>query len=128
VPVRPRLRAPYKSIGCIFSLLVVSLDGKELAVAVIPVSSMLSLKLIAKAFGEKKAAMASRSDVERSTGYVLDGVSWLGQKNQLRRIIDISASNHSSVFVSAGRRGLEIELNLDDLKKLVNGVFAEVCQ
>lgn len=112
----------------VFKTLVVSLDCKELAVSVIPVSSMLSLKLIAKAFGAKKATMAAKSDVERSTGYVLGGVSPLGQKNRLRTIIDISASHHSSVFVSAGRRGLEIELNPDDLKNLVNGVFAGVCQ
>ena len=69
----------------VFKTLVVSLDGKELAVSVIPVSSMLSLKLIAKAFGAKKAAMAAKSDVERSTGYVLGGVSPLGQKTGLEQ-------------------------------------------
>lgn len=64
----------------VFKTLVVSLDKKELAIGVIPVSSMLSMKLLAKAAGAKKATMAARSDVERSTGYVLGGVSPLGQK------------------------------------------------
>ena len=112
----------------VFKTLVVSLDNKELAVGVIPVSSMLSMKLIAKAAGAKKAAMASQSDVERSTGYVLGGVSPLGQKKRLKTIIDSSAKHYSTVYVSAGRRGLEIELSPDDLKHLVNGVLAEICK
>jgi len=112
----------------VFKTLVVSLDNKELAVGVVPVSSMLSMKLIAKAVGAKKAAMATKTDVERSTGYVIGGVSPLGQKKQLKTIIDSSANNFSTVYVSAGRRGLEIELSPEDLRKLVNGAFAEICQ
>jgi len=112
----------------VFKTLVVSLDNKELAVGVIPVSSMLSMKHIAKVAGAKKAAMAAKSDVERSTGYVLGGVSPLGQKKRLKTIIDLSAKKYSTVYVSAGRRGLEIELCPEDLKNLVNGVFAEICQ
>ena len=112
----------------VFKTLVVSLDNKELAVGVIPVSSMLSMKLIAKAAGAKKAKMAEQSEVERSTGYVLGGVSPLGQKKRLKTIIDSSAKHHSTVYVSAGRRGLEIELSPNDLVKLVNGAFAEICQ
>ncbi len=112
----------------VFKTLVVSLDNKELAVGVIPVSSMLSMKRIAKVAGAKKATMAVQSEVERSTGYVLGGVSPLGQKKRLRTIIDASAKKHSMLFVSAGRRGLEIELSPIDLQKLVNGVFAEICQ
>lgn len=112
----------------VFKTLVVNLDNKELAVGVIPVSSLLSMKFIAKVAGAKKAAMASQSDVERSTGYVPGGVSPLGQKKQLKTIIDSSAKNYSTVYVSAGRRGLEIELSPVDLKNLVDGVFAEICQ
>jgi len=111
----------------VFKTLVVILDSKELAVGIVPVLSKLSMKLIAKASGAKKAAMATPSDVERSTGYVLGGVSPLGQKKQLKTIIDSSAKNHFTIYVSAGRRGLDIELNPDDLLKLVNGVFAEIC-
>lgn len=112
----------------VFKTLVVSLDKKELAIGVIPVSSMLSMKLLAKAAGAKKATMAARSDVERSTGYVLGGVSPLGQKKRLKTIIDSSAKNHTTIYVSAGRRGLEIELSPNDLEKLVNGIFSEISQ
>lgn len=112
----------------VFKTLVVDLGNKELAVGVIPVSSMLSMKFFAKAAGVKKAAMAEKSDVERSTGYVLGGVSPLGQKRLLKTIVDSSAENFPSIYVSAGRRGLEIELAPGDLIKLVNGVFADICQ
>ena len=112
----------------VFKTLVVCLDMKTLAVGVLPVSSMLSMKRMAKAAGAKKAAMAAQADVERSTGYVLGGVSPLGQKKQLQTIVDTSAENHATIFVSAGRRGLEIELRPQDLVRLVNGRFAEICQ
>ena len=112
----------------VFKTLVVCLDMKTLAVGVLPVSSMLSMKRMAKAAGAKKAAMAAQADVERSTGYVLGGVSPLGQKKQLQTIVDASAENHATIFVSAGRRGLEIELRPRDLVKLVNGSFADICQ
>ena len=112
----------------VFKTLVVNLDNKNFAVGVVPVSSMLSMKLIAKAAGAKKASMAETSDVERSTGYVLGGVSPLGQKKRLKTIIDSSAESFSTIYISAGRRGLEIELSPNDLKKLTNGVFAEIAQ
>ncbi len=112
----------------VFKTIVVSLDNKQLAVGVIPVESMLSMKLIAKACGAKKATMAAQIDVERSTGYVLGGVSPLGQKKRLKTIIDTSAKTHATVYISAGRRGLEIELTSDDLVKLINGAYADICQ
>lgn len=112
----------------VFKTLVVMLDSKELIVGVIPVSSRLSMKLLAKAAAAKKATMAAQSDVERSTGYVLGGVSPLGQKKRLKTIFDSSIKEHNTVYVSAGRRGLEIELRPDDLVKLVNGVLADICQ
>lgn len=110
----------------VFKTLVVSVDGKALAVAVIPVSSMLSMKLIAKALNGKKAIMADKADVERSTGYVLGGVSPLGQKRALKTVIDQSANDFETIFVSAGRRGLEIELSPTDLKALTRGSFADI--
>ena len=113
--------------GQVLKTLVVRLNTKELVVGVVPVSSMLSMKLMAKAAGAKKAEMAAQSEVERSTGYVLGGVSPLGQKKSLKTIIDSSAMNHSTIYVSAGRRGLEIELNPNDLKRLVNGIFEDIC-
>ena len=114
--------------GRIFKTLVVSLDGRELAVGILPVNSMLSMKLFAKAAGGKKAEMAAKSDVERSTGYVLGGVSPLGQKKRLRTFIDSSAEGHETILVSAGRRGLDIELSPRDLRILTNSAFARLCQ
>lgn len=111
----------------VFKTLVVLLDTTELAVGIVPVSSMLNLKLMAKALGAKKAVMAAKVDVERSTGYVLGGVSPLGQKKPLRTVIDASARSYPTIFVSAGRRGLELELNPEDLRGLVDGTFAGVC-
>lgn len=112
----------------VFKTLVVSLDGRQFAVGVLPVSSMLSMKLIARACGAKKAAMAEQTEVERATGYVLGGVSPLGQKKRLKTIIDASAQHHATIYVSAGRRGLEIELSPNDLVRLVNGKLADICQ
>lgn len=111
----------------VFKTLVVNLDGKSLAVGVLPVCHMLSMKRIAKAFGAKKAVMADKDAVERSSGYVLGGVSPLGQKKQLNTVIDISATEHDTIYISAGRRGLEIELAAEDLKQLVRGSFASIC-
>ena len=111
----------------VFKTLVIQLDGKELAVAVLPVSKMLSMKLAAKALGAKKAAMADKGDVERSTGYVMGGVSPLGQKKRLRTAIDASALNFDTLYISAGRRGLEIELGPGDLKTLLNATISPLC-
>jgi Cys-tRNA(Pro)/Cys-tRNA(Cys) deacylase len=112
----------------VYKTLVVQLDAGNLAVAVIPVSSMLSMKLIAKAAGAKKSAMADKEQVERTTGYVLGGVSPLGQKKRLLTVIDSSANDCTTIFVSAGRRGLEIELNPTDLADLTTATFADICQ
>ncbi len=112
----------------VFKTLVVSLDNKTLAVGIVPISAKLNLKRIAKAAGAKKAEMADRSAVERSTGYVLGGVSPLGQKKRLKTVIDSSASQYPTIYVSAGRRGLEIELMPEDLANLTNAAFAEITQ
>ncbi len=111
----------------VFKTLVVSLDNRSLAVGVVPVSSMLSMKRIAKAAGAKRASMANQTDVERSSGYVLGGISPLAQKKPLKTVIDASARQFQTIYVSAGRRGLEIELSPQDLSKLVNGTFQEIC-
>lgn len=114
--------------GRVFKTLVVSLDNNRFAVGIIPVSTMLSMKRIAKAAGAKKATMAAQADVERLTGYVLGGVSPLGQKKRLPTFIDSSAQGSATIYVSAGRRGLEIELSPQDLRILTNAHFAEICQ
>ncbi|MBD2857730.1 Cys-tRNA(Pro) deacylase [Spongiibacter sp. KMU-158] len=110
----------------VFKTLVVNLDGKGMAVGVVPVSSMLNMKAIAKAAGVKKAAMAEAAEVEKSTGYVLGGVSPLGQKKRLPTVIDASAKNFETIFVSAGRRGLEIELSPQDLAALTAASFSDI--
>jgi Cys-tRNA(Pro)/Cys-tRNA(Cys) deacylase len=112
----------------VFKTLVVMLDAKDYAVAVLPVSEMLSMKQIAKAAGAKKAVMANKIDVERITGYVLGGVSPVGQKKRLKTVIDESAQHFESIFVSAGRRGMEIELNPQDLKSQTNAQFYSLIQ
>ncbi|MGD9389313.1 MAG: Cys-tRNA(Pro) deacylase [Thioalkalispiraceae bacterium] len=110
----------------VFKTLVVSLDNTTLAVGVVPVSSQLNMKRMAKASGARKAVMAQQADVERATGYVLGGVSPLGQKKKLATVIDASANGFDTIYVSAGRRGLEIELSPNDLCSLVNGRFADI--
>lgn len=99
----------------VFKTLVVTLPNKGLAVAILPVNSMLNMKLMAKAVGDKKASMAEPKLVERTTGYVLGGVSPLGQKKPLPTVVDAGAMQHNTIYVSAGRRGLEIELSPADL-------------
>lgn len=111
----------------VFKTLVADLGG-ELVVAVIPVESMLGLKQLAKAAGAKKAAMADRVLVERATGYVIGGVSPLGQKKRLRTFIDISAQDHPAMLVSGGRRGLDIELAPEDLARMTAARFAPLAQ
>jgi Cys-tRNA(Pro)/Cys-tRNA(Cys) deacylase len=110
----------------IFKTLVISLSDGSLAVAVIPVPDTLSLKAAAGALGGGKAAMAERTLAERATGYVLGGISPLGQRKRLRTVVDASAQHWDRVLCSAGRRGLEIELAPADLIRLTDAVVAPV--
>jgi Cys-tRNA(Pro)/Cys-tRNA(Cys) deacylase len=112
----------------VFKTLVASADGKELVVAVVPVAQHLDMKLLAKAVGAKKAAMAEARAVERTTGYVLGGVSPLGQKKRLKTVIDRSAQDHETIFVSAGRRGMDMELSPADLAALTSASFEAVAR
>ncbi len=107
----------------VFKTLLISLDSRRLAVAVVPVVSKLDLKAAAKALGGKRAVMAEAAEVERATGYVLGGVSPLGQKRRLATLLDNSAQSLDTIFVSAGRRGLEIELMPVDLCNLLDASF-----
>ena len=109
-----------------FKTLVVALDKGALAVGVVPVSSMLNLKQLAKACGAKKAAMAPPAEVERATGYVLGGVSPLGQRKRLPTVIDASAERFETVYVSAGKRGMDVELAPGDLLGLLRARLADI--
>jgi Cys-tRNA(Pro)/Cys-tRNA(Cys) deacylase len=105
----------------VLKTLVVDLDG-SLEVAVVPVEAQLDLR----ALGGKRSRLADPRDVERSTGYVLGGVSPLGQRRRLPTTIDASALEHETVFVSAGRRGLELELDPRDLMRLTDASVRRV--
>jgi len=112
----------------VFKTLVSKIDNHELVVAIVPVTGMLNLKLLAKVCGSKKSAMADKTEVEKTTGYILGGVSPLGQKKRLRTVIDSCAEDLKTIFVSGGRRGLEIELAPEDLATLTGGTFAPIAQ
>lgn len=107
----------------IFKTLVAEVDGR-LTVAVVPVSGRLDLKALAVAAGGRKAVMADAAAAERATGYVLGGISPLGHRKQLPVFLDDSMRGRPTVLVSAGRRGLELELGPDDLARLSGGTFA----
>ncbi|MGP3975243.1 Cys-tRNA(Pro) deacylase [Streptomyces sp. 8N114] len=111
----------------VFKTLVAEVDG-ALTVAVVPVSASLDLKALAAAAGGKRAAMADPAAAERTTGYVRGGISPLGQRKQLPTVLDASAEEYAAICVSAGRRGLEIELAPSDLAKLTGAVVAPVAR
>lgn len=114
------------SFDRLFKTLVVSGEDGTFMTALVPVSKQLDLKKWVKSLGSKKAKMAEKQDVERLTGYVLGGVSPLGQKKKLAVIMDISAQNFDTIFVSAGRRGLQIEISPKDLTRLTQAVFLDI--
>jgi Cys-tRNA(Pro)/Cys-tRNA(Cys) deacylase len=111
----------------VFKTLVASVDG-GLAVGIVPVAGSLDLKSLAAAVGGKRATLADPAAAERSTGYVLGGISPLGQRKHLRTVLDASAADHPTVFVSAGRRGLEIELTPTDLAHLTAAILAPIAR
>ncbi|MUL03666.1 Cys-tRNA(Pro) deacylase [Aliivibrio fischeri] len=110
----------------VFKTLVVQVDEKELVVGIIPVAEQLSMKLIAKAVKGKKAKMADPAVVQKTTGYVLGGVSPLGQKKRLKTVIDITAESLESIYVSGGKRGLDIGLAPKDLQQVLNAQFLDI--
>lgn len=112
----------------VFKTLLAATEKGELLVAVVPVAGSLDLKALASAAGAKKTEMADPQAAQRSTGYLLGGISPLGQKKRLRTFIDQSAGQWPSIYVSAGRRGLEVELSASVLAELTAGQFAELAR
>ena len=111
----------------VFKTLVAEVDGK-LTVAIVPVGNQLDLKALAQAVKGKKAQMADVKQAERTTGYVAGGISPLGQRKPLPTVLDESALQHAAIYVSGGRRGLEIELAPADLVRLTNAVAAAIAR
>lgn len=109
----------------VFKTLLVSVDG-ALAVAVVPVSGQLDLKALARAVGGRKAQLADPAAAERATGYVVGGISPIGQKRSHPTVVDASALDHDTVLVSGGRRGLDLELAPADLVAITGAITAEV--
>lgn len=109
----------------IFKTLVADAAG-ELVVAVVPVAGQLDLKALAAAVGAKKATMADPEAAARSSGYVVGGISPIGQRTRLRTVVDVSAVAFQTIFVSAGKRGLQVELSPADLLRVTNGTTAPI--
>jgi len=113
----------------VFKTLIASItmSGKpELVVGIVPVSGQMDLKALAAAVGAKRADMADPAAAQRSSGYVVGGISPLGQRTRLRTVIDQSAMSYETVLVSGGRRGLQVELAPADLVRLTDAIVAEI--
>jgi Cys-tRNA(Pro)/Cys-tRNA(Cys) deacylase len=109
----------------VFKTLVVDADG-ELVVAVLPVSCQLSMKRVAAAVGAKKAAMSDPARAERSSGYIVGGISPIGQRKRLRTVIDETAELFEEIYVSGGRRGMDVALAPSDLVTVLDALVAPI--
>jgi Cys-tRNA(Pro)/Cys-tRNA(Cys) deacylase len=111
----------------VFKTLLADVDG-SLVVGIVPVTGQLDLKALAAAVGGKKAVMADPTAAERVTGYVVGGISPIGQKRRLPTVLDDSAAEHTVVYVSGGRRGLDVGIAPDDLARITGAVRARICR
>lgn len=111
----------------VFKTLLAEVDG-DLVVGIVPVSGQLDLKALAAAVGGKKAVMADPAVAERVTGYVVGGISPIGQKRRLRTVLDTSAGEHPTVYVSGGRRGVDLGLAPGDLVRVTEAVLAPIAR
>ncbi len=110
----------------VFKTLIAQVDGRDLVAAIVPVDAKVDLKKLAAAVGGKRAEMAQPQAAERATGYVVGGISPLGGKKRLKTVIDDRAAQQQTILVSAGRRGLQIELGPSELVRLTDAKLAAV--
>ncbi len=111
--------------AAVFKTLLAEVDGR-LVVGIVPVSGQLDLKALAAAVGGKRAGMADPVAAERATGYVVGGISPLGQRKRLPTVLDASATDLPTIYVSGGRRGLDIGLSPADLVRLLDATVAAI--
>lgn len=112
----------------VFKTLLVLSEQNELLVGILPVNQQLNLKAIASAAGVKKVQIADPKLAERTTGYLVGGISPIAQKKALRTFIDQSALRFETIYISAGRRGLEVELAADALQQVTQAHFAPLAE
>lgn len=115
----------------VFKTLVAQTDrpvDKGLVVAIVPVDRQLDLKALAREAGCKRATLAAAADAERSSGYLVGGISPVGQKRALRTVLDRSAEAQPAIFVSGGRRGLDLELSPEDLVAITGALVADIAR
>jgi len=112
----------------VFKTLVAQLDDQRLVVAIVPVTGQLDLKALAKSLGTRRAQMADPADAQRATGYLVGGISPLGQRRPLPTALDESAIDQPAIYVSAGRRGLDMSLSPRDLQQLTGATVAPIAR
>jgi Cys-tRNA(Pro)/Cys-tRNA(Cys) deacylase len=110
----------------VYKTLLVELNPKELAVGIIPVNKSMSLKNIATTLKVKNAIMANKDEAQKITGYLLGGISPFGQKKRLKTVLDISAMDFDTIYVSGGKRGLDIEVKPSDIIQLLDAICEDI--